>query len=73
MSGKLVFKNRMPEDKEWSAHINLLNNYTPQDLVLRHIVHYARSGPHYPADMHVDLIIQWHQLAPKDDNNKESN
>ena len=56
-----VFTNLAPEDKEWTAHVNLLNKWTPQESVLRHIIQYARSGKHYPTDMHVDLILQWHQ------------
>jgi len=56
--GKTQFNNIAPEDKEWSAHIDLLNNYTTNDMKLRHIIQYARSGPHFPADMHVDLIEQ---------------
>lgn len=48
------------EDKEWAAHIRLLNDY-PADMQLRNIIQYARSGPFYPADMHVDLIEQFIQ------------
>lgn len=46
------------EDREWEAHLELLKEYTPQDLdtQLRMIVQYARSGPFYPAGMHVQLI-----------------
>lgn len=54
----IVFTNTAPEDKEWTAGIELLNKYTPSDLQLRHIVQYIRSGKFYPADMHVDLIEQ---------------
>jgi hypothetical protein len=55
---KLKFDNRAPDDKEWSAHIELLNEWTEQTNILRGIIQYARSGPFYPADMHVDLIKQ---------------
>lgn len=55
---KVIFNNTAPEDKEWTAHINLLNNWTEPDRYLRHIIQYARLGKHYPADMHVDLIKQ---------------
>lgn len=61
----IVFINREPKDKEWSAHVNLLNKYTTPDRYLRHIIQYARSGPHYPADMHVDLIEQLIATRPK--------
>jgi hypothetical protein len=61
---KVVFENVAPEDKEWTAHIHLLNEWTPQDRLLRHIVQYGRSGKFYPADMHVDLIEQY--MAQRD-------
>lgn len=54
------FVNHALEDKEWSAHIHLLNTWTTPDRLLRAIIQYARSGPFYPAAMHVDLIQQWH-------------
>lgn len=56
--GKVVFVNREPDDKEWSAHVDVLNDWTTPDRYLRDIIQYARSGPSYPADMHVDLIKQ---------------
>lgn len=55
---EVTFTNQAPEDKEWTAHIKLLNDWTEPDRYLRSIIQYARSGPHYPADMHVDLIEQ---------------
>ena len=55
---EVKFTNQAPDDKEWTAQINLLNDWTEPDRYLRSIVQYARSGPHYPADMHVDLIEQ---------------
>ena len=55
---RVIFTNEAPEDKEWSAHIHLLNEWTTTDRYLREIVQYARSGPFYPADMHVSLIEQ---------------
>jgi hypothetical protein len=58
-SKKIVFTNSAPEDKEWTAHINLLNEYTTPDRYLRDIIQYARGGKFYPADMHVDLIKQF--------------
>lgn len=60
ISEKMVFKNNGDAgDKEWAAHINLLNEWTDRSRILRQIIQYARSGPFYPADMHVDLIKQW--------------
>lgn len=56
---RITFTNVAPENKEWSAHVYLLNEWTNPDRYLRHIVQYARSGEHFPADMHVDLIEQW--------------
>lgn len=55
---KIVFTNEAPEDKEWTARIKLLNEYCMPVLYLREITQYARSGPFYPADMHVHLIEQ---------------
>jgi hypothetical protein len=55
---KVVFTNEAPEDKEWTAHINILNEWTNPSRYLREIIQYARSGPFYPADMHVNLIRQ---------------
>lgn len=55
---KVQFNNVAPEDTEWTAHIEMLNNYTEPDRYLRHIIQYARSGPFYPTNMHVDLIRQ---------------
>lgn len=57
--------NQAPEDEEWTAHIKLLNEYTDPDRYLRQIIQYARSGPFYPADMHVDLIKQVFAPQPK--------
>lgn len=55
----MIFENKCPEDKEWSAHIRLLNNSTPPEFVLRHIIIYINAGPHYPKHMHQDLIEQY--------------
>lgn len=55
---KVIFINTATDDKEWSAHIRLLNKWTEPDRYLRQIIQYARSGAFYPADMHVDLIKQ---------------
>lgn len=55
---RVVFTNENPDDDEWSAHIRMLNQWTEPDRYLREIIQYARSGPHYPADMHVALIGQ---------------
>jgi hypothetical protein len=47
------------DSKEWEAHRELLfGEWKPdtRDQQLRQIVQYARSGPFYPADMHVQLI-----------------
>ena len=52
------FVNKEPKDPEWSAHIKGLNEYCERDNIVRQIIQYARSGPFYPADMHVDLIDQ---------------
>ena len=57
---KVTFTNEAPEDKEWSAHIDILNEWQNPERTLRDIIQYARSGPFYPADMHVRLIEQWH-------------
>ena len=54
----IQFVNIAPEDKEWTAHIELLNEWTEPDRYLREIIQYARSGKFYPADMHVNLIKQ---------------
>lgn len=54
----ITFINREPNDREWTAHIKLLNNWTTPDMYLRHIIQYARGGKFYPADMHVDLVEQ---------------
>lgn len=54
----MTFKNSAPEEPEWSSHIRLLNEWQNPERLLRDIVQYARSGPFYPADMHVDLIEQ---------------
>lgn len=54
----IKFKNVAPESEEWSAHIDILNNWTTPDRYLRDIIQYARSGAFFPADMHVDLIRQ---------------
>lgn len=56
----IAFTNEAPDDKEWTAHINILNEWQNPERVLRDIIQYARSGPFYPADMHVKLIEQWH-------------
>ncbi|BAS17580.1 hypothetical protein AHiyo8_58830 [Arthrobacter sp. Hiyo8] len=55
---EFTFTNSAPDDKEWTAGIELLNKWTTPDRYLRHIIQYARSGKHYPTDMHVDLIEQ---------------
>lgn len=56
---KVNFINKgLEEDAEWTAHINILNDWPNPDRYLRDIIQYARSGPFYPADMHVDLIEQ---------------
>lgn len=55
---RATFTNPAPEDEEWTAHIKILNEWTDPDRYLREIIQYARSGPFYPADMHVDLIRQ---------------
>lgn len=55
---QMVFTNVAPESKEWSAHVKLLNEWTTPDRYLRSIIQAARSGQHFPADMHVDLIEQ---------------
>lgn len=55
---KITFINHAPDDKEWTAHINILNDWTEPDRYLRQIIQVARGGRHYPADMHVDLIEQ---------------
>lgn len=55
---RVTFENKAPDDAEWTAHIKLLNEWTAPDRYLREIVQYARSGKFYPADMHVDLILQ---------------
>lgn len=54
----VVFTNVAPENKEWSAHVHLLNEWTTPDRYLRSIIQAARSGQHFPADMHVNLIEQ---------------
>lgn len=59
--GNVTFTNSAPDDKEWTAHIELLNEWVTPDRYLRDIVGYIRSGKHYPKDMHVDLIMQWHE------------
>lgn len=56
----VVFKNMAPDDEEWTAHVNLLSNYTPADTQLRHIIGYIQAGPHYPKHMHQDLIEQFY-------------
>lgn len=56
---RVVFNNVEPEDKEWSAHVKILNEWQNPERMLRDIIQYARSGPFYPADMHVDLIEQY--------------
>lgn len=55
---ELRFSNVAPQDEEWTAHVKMLNEYTTPDRYLRHIIMYARSGEHYPTNMHVDLIEQ---------------
>jgi hypothetical protein len=55
----IEFVNKAPTDKEWTAHIHILNEFTPADYQLRHIVGYIQAGPHYPKDMHQDLIEQY--------------
>lgn len=55
---EVTFNNVAPEDKEWTAYVKLLNEWTTPDRYLRSIIQYARSGKHFPADMHVDLIGQ---------------
>jgi hypothetical protein len=55
---EFTFANQAPEDKEWSAHIRLLNEWCTPERWLRVIIQYARSGPFYPADMHAHLIEQ---------------
>ncbi|MGJ5804326.1 hypothetical protein ACSCB1_35250 [Streptomyces europaeiscabiei] len=57
---EVAFTNEAPDDKEWSAHIKMLNEWQNPKRTLRDIIQYARSGPFYPADMHVKLIEQWH-------------
>lgn len=59
----MIFTNSAPDDEEWSAFIGLLNLWSPEDRQLRHIVQYARSGKHYPADMFVDLIREYTDKA----------
>lgn len=56
---EVQFVNNAPDDKEWSAHIRVLNKWQNPERLLRDIIQYARSGPFYPADKHVDLIEQW--------------
>lgn len=53
------FVNHFPDDKEWSAHIYMLNEWTQADSQLRHIVVYIQAGPHYPKHFHQNLIEQW--------------
>lgn len=55
----VTFVNHYPDDIEWSAHIHILNEWTPEDYQLRHIVGYIQAGPHYPKHMHQNLIEQW--------------
>lgn len=62
----IEFINKYPDDKEWSAHINILNKWTPADMLLRHIVGYVRSGPHYPKHFHQDLIEQYYESIMQD-------
>lgn len=61
----MKFKNIAPEDKEWTAHIAILNDWTPDVRMLRHIIAYIRSGPHYPKHMHQDLINQYFEQKPR--------
>lgn len=56
---RVVFANHAPEDEEWSAHIKMLNEWQNPERLLRDLIQYARSGPFYPADMHVNLIEQY--------------
>lgn len=63
---ELQFINKAePENTEWASHIKLLNEWTTPDRILREIVIYARSGPHHPAHMHVDLIEQYNEYCEK--------
>lgn len=68
-----VFTNLFPEDKEWTAHVKLLNEWTEPDRYLRQIIQYARSGKFYPTNMHVELIEQAYKAlyAPKPDEDVE--
>ena len=59
----MIFTNKAPHDEEWTAFINLLNKWTPEDRQLRHIIQYARSGPFHPSDMFVDLIQEYADKA----------
>lgn len=60
----MKFINDYPDDVEWSDFIALLNEWSPEDRQLRHIVQFVRSGQFYPADMYVDLIRQYIDAAP---------
>ena len=55
----VTFVNHFPDDKEWTAHINLLNDWTEADRQLRHILIYNNAGPHYPTHFHQNLVEQW--------------
>ena len=66
------FVNNFPGDKEWDAHIYLLNEATPADYQLRHIVGYIQAGPHYPKHMHQDLIEQYFAKPDLEDKVKDT-
>ena len=59
----MIFTNTSPDSEEWTAFIELLNTWTPEDRQLRHIIQYARSGPFYPTDMFVDLLKEYAEKA----------
>lgn len=62
----VIFVNEAPEDKNWTAHINILNNYTDKSVLLRMIIAAIQSGPHYPKHMHQDLIEQYFEAVHKE-------
>lgn len=53
------FKNNYPDDEEWTAVIELLNEWTPADTQLRHIVQFIRSAEFRPAHFYVELLEQY--------------
>ena len=55
----MIFKNNYPEDEEWTAYINNMNEWTPPELQLRYMIGYIQSGPHYPKHVHQELIDQF--------------